>query len=175
MKPLVLTSSPRENGYTAALVREVFPDAEIIPLYGADIADCSACRICGANGKCIHDDQMTALYRKLAEASLIVIATPVWFGSFPAPLKRFTDRLNFFYHNKIEPADRKLICLCTMGSRDERDIEGVRRLAKICANMLSAQFAGIFTVSGTDGIDENAPQYAFSETVEKIKKALYES
>ncbi len=44
-------------------------------------------------GECLHNDDMKMLYPKIAEADIMVFATPVYVDGVTGPMKNFIDRL----------------------------------------------------------------------------------
>ena len=91
MKILVLNGSPRPNGNTAALVsafvegaKENGHEVTVVPVCQKKIAGCLACEYCHTKGegRCIQQDDMQEVYPVLAEAEMIVLASPVYYHSF---------------------------------------------------------------------------------------------
>src|SRR5512137_1353956 len=88
-KILVFLGSPRRNGNSALLAKEMIEGAkaggarvETFYLHGMKIKPCTACDACRRKNQkdCILKDDMAPLYSKLRKADGIVIATPVyWF------------------------------------------------------------------------------------------------
>jgi len=70
-----------------------------IDLMDKHIEFCSNCRACtqaegvGAPGKCVQDDDMTAILDEIAGADVLVLASPVNVGRVTALMKRFIERL----------------------------------------------------------------------------------
>lgn len=86
MKILILNGSPRPNGNTAALVSAFVEGAKengheitVVPVCQKKIAGCLACEYCHTKGegRCIQHDDMQEVYPVLAEAEMIVLASPV--------------------------------------------------------------------------------------------------
>ena len=96
----VVLSSPRKGSNSSALglaVAEGLARAggrpETIDLSGLDIKPCQACGSCQRNGgRCAQVDGMRTVYPKLREASVLVLATPVYMFNMSAQLKTFLDR-----------------------------------------------------------------------------------
>lgn len=99
-KILLLLSSPRKHGNTAALAQAFQNGAEesghtvtVFWLGNADIHPCKACDYCQKNhGTCIQQDDMSALYPLLQDCDTLVIASPVYYLGFPGSLKNVIDR-----------------------------------------------------------------------------------
>ncbi len=102
-KIIAIISSPRINGNTAALAREVLKGAESagaktteIFLKNHQIEFCRGCSACMARGSCVISDDCTALKKELASADGIVLASPNYANSFNAIMKQFLERLGLF-------------------------------------------------------------------------------
>ena len=100
-KILVVIGSPRRNGNSASLAKEVAAGAkeagakvETIFLQGMNIQACTACDACRRKLKkdCILKDDMRALYPKMKAADGIVIASPIYWFTVSAQTKLFMDR-----------------------------------------------------------------------------------
>ncbi len=103
MKILILAGSPRKGGNTDMLV-EAFErgarerhEVETVHVYDYKVGACMACDACAVGGKCCQNDDMDKIYKKLAEADMLVVASPVYYYGVSAQLKAVVDRL----HNPI--------------------------------------------------------------------------
>lgn len=153
-KILVLSGSPVKKGNTAMLV-EWF--AEGARSKGAEVevvstaflkyksTGCTSCRACQRSDKyeCVIDDEAKPVLAKMAQADVIVMATPLYFYGPSAQLKLVMDRMFSLYKwdNKTNtmktPLKGKKLVL--IGSAYE-DI-GLDILEKPFA--LTAQYTGI--------------------------------
>jgi len=98
MKILAINGSPRSNGSTAkaiSLVAEKLGNAnvEVIDLGKKKISHCLACMRCKTEGKCATNDDMTAIYAKIRESDMIILASPIYFGMETGLFKNFLDRM----------------------------------------------------------------------------------
>ena len=100
-KVLIMLSSPRKKGNSAALAEEIAAGAKLkgaavesLFLHGMKIAPCQSCYACQKKGSkgCAIDDDMQAIYPKLIEADAWVIASPVFWFTMSAQAKLFMDR-----------------------------------------------------------------------------------
>lgn len=97
---LIVKGSPRINGNSAALAGQIYAGAkgagaevETVNIAEMDIRPCDACDVCAENyGGCIVEDDMQALYPKLIEADVIVLAFPIYWFTINAQMKLFIDR-----------------------------------------------------------------------------------
>ena len=100
MKVILLNGSPHVKGCTARALEEVAKtlnendvETEIIQVGKENIRGCLACGYCHQNGKCVIDDLVNEVGKKLAEADGLVIGSPVYYAAPNGNLLSFMDRL----------------------------------------------------------------------------------
>lgn len=105
-KILVVSGSPRTNGNTALLVQWFADGAagqgacvETVNAAAAEGAGCRSCRICQTREEygCVVKDGISPVLLKMIEADAIVMATPLYFFSASAQIKRVFDRMFSLY------------------------------------------------------------------------------
>ena len=71
-------------------------DVEIISVTEYKVNPCIGCNSCfeRKDNSCFQKDDMEIIYRKLAKADMIVIASPVYFYGISSKLKAIVDRLH---------------------------------------------------------------------------------
>jgi len=98
---LIVVGSPRKKGNSATLAKEVAAGAEekgaeleFCYLHDMKIQPCSACDGCQdeAGKECVIEDDMQALYPKLIQADVLVIASPIYWFTVSSQTKLFMDR-----------------------------------------------------------------------------------
>ncbi len=99
LKVLGLCCSPRTSGNTEVLLEEALAGAgeegaevDLFLLAGKRIDPCDACNACHRTGRCHIDDDMQAVYGKMAEADGIIFGAPVYLYGMAAQLKALIDR-----------------------------------------------------------------------------------
>jgi len=117
-KILILTSSPRKNGNTNALVKEVAAElaaaskdisCEVIDLAEADIKPCLSCRCCQTDWDdvfCMQEDDMTvagpfgneSLFDKINGCDMLILATPIYSWYCTPPMKALLDRCVYAFN-----------------------------------------------------------------------------
>jgi len=115
MKVLVLNGSPRkEQGITGSLLKHFvdgMKDAgaavDIIYTKGLDLGDCRGCFNCWSSspGKCVQDDEMAPILERMADADIILLATPVYVDGMTGSLKSLLDRSIPLLHGAFEVRD----------------------------------------------------------------------
>lgn len=102
MKILILFGSPKTNGSTAKLTGAFMKgirksdDVEIVHLFSLQPTPCNACGYCKAANGCSKKD-LEKFMAKLEDADAVIVATPVYNLSFPAPMKALFDRFQRYY------------------------------------------------------------------------------
>lgn len=101
MKALVLTAlrTDAEHGERAqaalldVLARRGY-EVEAVDCLDADVIPCTGCGSCGMRtpGACVVKDDMQGIFHALVASDLLVLATPIRFGSYCAQLKKVVDR-----------------------------------------------------------------------------------
>lgn len=102
MKILILTGSPRKGGNTDALAKAFVEGAKdrhrvkIISVNDCKVNPCIGCNTCFSreNNDCFQNDGMREIYAELANADMLVVASPVYFYGISAQLKCIIDRLH---------------------------------------------------------------------------------
>jgi multimeric flavodoxin WrbA len=87
---------------TLAVEQELGGDVvtETVRLNERSILPCQACGTAPTPSYCFYDDDMTALYRNVAECDCLVMGSPIHFDTVSSQAKLFIDRCNC-----IRPAD----------------------------------------------------------------------
>ena len=102
MNVLILQGSPRANGNTAWMAEEYRKAAEaaghkvtLVDVAHKKIAGCMACEYCHGkgNGACVQKDDMQELYPLLAEAEVLVLATPIYYFTMSAQIQAPIQRI----------------------------------------------------------------------------------
>ena len=107
MKVLMINGSPRRESNTATMHAEmqaVFEDegieVETIQVGGKEIRGCIACGKCGELGRCVFDDIVNEVAKKLEEADGLVVGSPVYYASANGTVVALLDRL--FYSSSFD-------------------------------------------------------------------------
>ncbi len=77
-----------------ARLRERGYDVDTVDVAAARVAPCTGCGSCGLKtpGRCVVKDDMQDMFRQIVASDVLVLATPVRFGSYCAELKKVVDR-----------------------------------------------------------------------------------
>ena len=103
MKVLAINGSPKPNGNTARMLRQVLSvceaaghETELYQAGGRPVRGCVACGGCGTHiGRCAIDDWVNEAYGKMAGADALVLGSPTYFGDLTPEIKALIDRTGF--------------------------------------------------------------------------------
>jgi multimeric flavodoxin WrbA len=107
MKALGIVGSPRKGGNSEILTAHCLKAAaeegfetELVSLAGLDIKGCNACGYCHQHEGCSIEDDMQAVYAKMAAADALIVSSPVYYGSATALVKGLLERASFMSMRK---------------------------------------------------------------------------
>lgn len=99
MKATCVLGSPKANGNTATILKEVSQIIEnsgvetvIFNLGQAQIGFCTGCKICDKTGICIQRDDMDTIIDSIYNSDIVIIASPSYWGDVTGQMKVFIDR-----------------------------------------------------------------------------------
>ena len=104
---LGISGSPRLGGNSEILLDRVLEGAqsvgaivEKIILNNLEIAPCQSCDLAPTDENCLVNDDMQMIYAQIKEADIIIISSPIFFGSLTAQVKIMIDRFQCFWRAK---------------------------------------------------------------------------
>lgn len=176
----VLFGSPRNEGFTSKLLSYFLKELNdynitFIDSYKENIHPCIDCGICKTKESCRFHDLDDFDYC-LRTTDLLIIATPIYNLSVPAPLKAIFDRMQRyfsarFYQNKKPPIKKNkyVALLLTCGSNDKRGPEIVISQIEMISTILNAKLIGTIIADNTD---KNTNIQNLIPEIQKIVKLL---
>ena len=154
MNILILSGSPRNNGNTDLLVEAFAKGAsekhhvEVVSVHNYKVNPCMGCNACfsSVGNACVQKDDMPVIYSKLANADMLVIASPVYFYGLSAQLKALIDRC----HNPIRDTFhiRKAALLLVGAASLPELFDSILTQYQLCLNFFHIEDAGHVLVRG---------------------------
>jgi len=107
MKAIGVNGSPRKKWNTATLLKKALEGSAsegaktaLVHLYDLDYKGCISCFACKMKdgksyGKCAVKDGLTPLLKKVNEADVIFLGSPIYFGTVTGEMRSFMERLLF--------------------------------------------------------------------------------
>lgn len=115
MKVLAINGSPRKTWNTATLLRNALDGAasrgvetELVHLYDLSYTGCTSCFACKQKGgrsygKCAVQDGLTPLLETIPETDILILGSPIYFGTVTGEMRSFMERLLFPYLTYTSP------------------------------------------------------------------------
>ncbi|MDQ7093537.1 flavodoxin family protein [Desulfosporosinus sp. PR] len=124
-KVVAFIGSPRKNGNTATLVREVIQGAQeagaettVFNLYDMNIKPCQGCLVCRKTGQCVMQDDFQNMFKHIVDADVVVFGSPIYLWQVTAQTKLLWDRLCGLFDENHKPryAAKNLIMVYSQGN-----------------------------------------------------------
>jgi multimeric flavodoxin WrbA len=164
---LSIHGSPKSGGFSSSLHNEFlkpFEDSGInvvrVYAYKSHINPCIACGNCRDKPQCIYNDDMTEIYSHIRDADFIIISSPLYFSSFPSPLKSLIDRCQLIWEERrrLHSVDRfkRGFFISTGGAEYNNMFAGVIMGVKHYFNSMGTVFSqeNTLLLPGADTMDE---------------------
>ena len=160
----IVFASPHPSGYTAKLLQEFLnclPSSyrfAIVDAYQKNAHPCTGCGLCEKVEGCqFHDlDGFDTLLR---EADALVVASPIYYNSFPSPMKAILDRMQRYFSARfslgLKPPiskHKKAVLLLTCGSKGEQALPLVRSQLGMVFSTINAELVGEAVWENTDTV-----------------------
>lgn len=172
---IIISSSPRKHDNSDILADRFAQGAEesgnnVCKVFLADknVSYCRGCGVCNSTHQCIQKDDMAEILDKMANADVIVLATPVYFYTMDGQMKTFIDRTVPRY-TEIRNKDFYFIMTAadTKKANLKRTMEAFRGFTQDCLD--GTREAGIIYGTGAWQVGEikSTPAYNEAYAMEK--------
>ncbi len=160
-KALILYGSPHKSGHTKKALDEIIVTLQnefeftFIDAFKIKVAPCVDCGSCKTQESCISAD-FADIDAAIRACELIIIATPIYNLSFPAPLKAIFDRTQLYFNMKVHlkknpfKQQKSAILLATYGARDQNCKEILLKQLQLFLTLINARLIKSVFVSNTD-------------------------
>jgi len=120
VKAIGVNGSARKNWNTATLLEKALEGAgsqgaktELLHLYDLNYKGCISCFTCKRKtgksyGKCAVKDGLTPVLKKVTEADVIILGSPIYFGTVTGEMRSFLERLFFPLFTYTDPRESLL-------------------------------------------------------------------
>ncbi len=163
-KILVLLGSPHKQGYTMRMLEyflQCLPmeerQVEVFDTYRETPAPCSACGWCATHEGCAIRDSFSQLDHLLRECDLLIVASPIYNLSFPAPLKAVVDRFQQYFEARFSrglrpPIEkpREAVLLVSAGAPCVEGVEIMEKQLRQSFSVMNTHLVGTVAWLSTD-------------------------
>ncbi len=176
-KYLIIKGSGRKDGCTNTVCKEIVDflsddEITIFDTYNEQIKACNGCNFCEENGRCVNRD-LDEFYKVFEDCDRIIFLSPVYNGTFSAPLKSLIDRFQVYYttfykNGKVQPIAKKreAFLVVSAGRDGEKSFEYMNSQLKCAFTILNIEMKKTFLCAHTDRGDD------FSSVIDDIKRSL---
>ncbi len=176
-KILIVKGSGRKQGFTNKIADEIEfiyknEDVKIFDCYKERFKPCDGCNYCEKNGECAKGD-LKEFYRDFESADKIFFLSPVYNGTFSAPIKALIDRFQIYYtgfyaKGKTQQIKkrREAYLIAASGRDGKAAFEYMQNQLKCAFTILNIEPKEMFLCSNTD-TNSN-----YEEVVLSIKRSL---
>ncbi len=168
-----INGSPREGGNTEILLESFLEGAESIGvptekvvLNKLDFVPCQECENLGSNEICVIQDDLQDLFRCIEDSDVVVLASPVFFGSLSAQTKMMIDRFQCHWRLReilkldMPKKTRRGVFLSVEASQRDDFLDNAKSIVKNFFATIDARYAGEVFCKGVDskGAVLNSPE-----------------
>ena len=107
IKVIAVLASPRKEGNTDILldkilegIQEQGASVQKIILNDLRFVPCQECEKMSDDGNCLIQDDFQYVFEKIKEADIVILASPIFFGSLTAQAKMMIDRFQCYWRAK---------------------------------------------------------------------------
>jgi len=176
MNVLFIIGSARRDGITTKLcdiASSAMKGADVSFVYPIDmkIAHCTGCNLCSQSGKCVIDDDMNTIYKKVESSDAVILATPIHFSGPSSIIKQVMDRFQCIWLTDNGKAKNKVAGLIVAGGSRSPIFSNVSSISKAFAATIGAEWVCELRVGDTDNM-EDIPNDLIIEAEEFGKKII---
>lgn len=163
MKILLLNGSPRANGNTKTALNQLVrglqsnvgdAEVEMIDITKRKISGCIACESCQRNGgECVIPDDSAYIIRKIYDADVVVIGTPVYYWGMTSQMKMVVDK--FYSRNDQFNQQKKSLGIIVIGEAglDDPQYQLISKQFECISNYLGWDFIFSKSISAYEADD----------------------
>ena len=160
---IVLTGSPRAGGNSDQMAEAFARGAQSaghlvtkISTAQLRVQGCVACGGCYQSGDkpCCHDDDFNRIAPLIESADVVVFAAPLYWSTFPAPIKRVIDNFYCFYAGQRCVEGKSAVLLSCGEDTSYLMFDGIQRAYELMLPVLGWHNAGMVFVPGVNEIGD---------------------
>lgn len=163
MYVLGINGGPRIGGNADRLIEKVLEGAESkgattekIRINDLKIAPCQECEKINNDGTCAVLDDFQEVFKKIMKADVVVLASPIFFGSLSAQTKSLIDRFQcYWYYKNILKKDsrrqkRRGFFIAVEASEREDFFDNAKAIVKNFFAVIDAKYSGEVLCKGVE-------------------------
>ncbi|MCP4650442.1 MAG: flavodoxin family protein [PVC group bacterium] len=160
---LGISGSPRRGGNSDVLLDKALEGAqslgakaEKIILNDLVFSPCQSCEELSDNGNCLITDDMQTIYPMVQEADILIVSSPVFFGSLSAQTKMMIDRFQCWWRAKhvlniaVQNKDKIGAFICVQADNKKKFFDNSRSIIKNFFVTVNTEYSEELLCSGLD-------------------------
>jgi multimeric flavodoxin WrbA len=185
MKLVAVNGSPRKNGNTAIMLKEIVSLAEkkgiqiqYFDLVDLHVSDCKGCMNCKTNQVCAQKDDMSLIVEAIKEADFVLLGSPVYMGDETGLMKCMADRLYCLlapgsspgtYKTRLAPGKRVMLLMtCGIANGDKLYNYILTRYFRLLVKLLEFDDYHSYIIGG---VDQNMDVRTLGQAKEALEEA----
>ncbi len=187
MKVIAINGSPRKNGNTATILKEVLAGAadrgaetRFIHLNDLNMKGCQGCLFCRENlGQCALKDDFQDVLEEMKKCDAVALGTPIYAFNVTGQFKCFLDRCFCFTemdeetgYKSVLPAGKKVAFISSQGNEDPEAYRNIIDYVQLLLSFLSSASTEIITQTGTEDKDSARKDGVLMERARDLGRSL---
>ena len=187
MRVIAINGSPRKNGNTATMLKEILTGAaergaetRFIHLNDLNFKGCQGCLYCREHlGECAQKDDFQDLLQEMKQADAVALGTPIYVFSVTGQFKCFLDRCFCFTerteeetYRSVLPGGKKIALVTSQGNEDAEAYRHIIDYLQLLFSFLSNSSPEIITQSGTEDKGDARKDTPLLENARQIGRGL---
>ena len=137
-------------------------NTELINLYGLNYKGCKSCLSCKRKGsayygRCAIKDELTNVLEKIRKADVLILGSPIYYGTVTGEMRSFLERLLFPYtglwtDSSLFQGNLKAGFIYTMGMPRDRFDKYLRQFFEFTTGMMLREFGNLDILYSFDAI-----------------------
>ncbi|UCD57192.1 MAG: flavodoxin family protein [Candidatus Hydrogenedentota bacterium] len=168
MRVIAINGSPRKDGNTATILKEILDGAtekgaetRLIHLNELNMKGCQGCLACRENlGQCAYQDDFQDLLQEMRKCDAIAFGTPIYVFNVTGQYKCFLDRCYCFVgtseedgYRSVLPSPKKFALVTSQGNENPEVYRHVIDYLKVLLSILGDSSLEVITQTGTEDKD----------------------
>lgn len=187
MKVIAINGSPRKNGNTATMLREILDGAaekgaetRMFHINALNMKGCQGCLVCREKlGECAYNDDFQEVLKEMKGCDAVALGTPIYAFSITGQFKCFLDRCYCFIDHTEEdeyvsvlPKGKKFALVTSQGDENKEAYRHVIEYLQLLLSFLSGSALEVITQAGTEEKTDARNDKKLMEAARAIGRSL---
>jgi multimeric flavodoxin WrbA len=188
MRVIAINGSPRKNGNTATMLKEILAgaaekgaDTRFIHLNDLKMKGCQGCLFCRENlGQCAQKDDFQDVLEEMKKCDAVALGTPIYAFNVTGQFKCFLDRCFCFTehieesdtYRSVLPGGKKIAFVTSQGDDNPESYRHIIDYLQLLLSFLSNTSTEVITQAGTEDKDSARKDATLMERSRAVGRSL---